>query len=128
MKINKDSWHYKVWASSFDQYDGAPENTDLCRYCHRIFWRLALGTFFAVGILFCLSMLGYTIFYKGLFQNTTPTLIIAAVIGVVVGAVYLYTRWLNGSKLQPEEPTTLVGKYLSASKQKVCPLVDFEDK
>lgn len=126
MQINKNSWHYKVWASTFDTYNPAPESTDLCRYCHRIFWRLALYMTLIAMTIFSVGMLAYGIFYKGLYQNTMATLILTAIIGVVVGSLYLYNRWLNGNKYATE-PKTLIGKYAHASKQKVCPLVQFKE-
>jgi hypothetical protein len=126
MQINKNSWHYKIWESTFDRYDPAPSGTDLCRYCHRVFWRLTLWAFLITVGLFAAGMICYGLLYKGLYQNTLFTLIALAVLGAIGGVVYLYIRWLNGGK-ELSEPTSLAGKYLVASKQKVCPMVDFKE-
>lgn len=125
MKLNKNSWHYKVWRDTFRSYDGAPDNTDLCRYCHRIFWRLLLWAFLLFGTLGCLVAL-IVLLIQGLIYHTAAVIIsIMIVVGFIITLAF-YDRWLNGKK-EPAEPRTLIGKYARASKQKVCPLVEFED-
>lgn len=125
MQINKNSWHYKLWAKTYD-YRDEPSSTDLCRYCHRVFWRLMVYLLLAVMSIYVIGMIGYFVFYQGLFHHTLLTLGIGAVIAVGITALVLYNRWLDGNKTKAE-PATLVGQYLSASKQKVCPLVEFKE-
>jgi hypothetical protein len=124
MKINKDSWHYKMWDDSFGRYDNKPSSTDLCRYCHRIFWQLVLRLFLALMICMMLWMLGWGFCYQGLILHTVPTLIISGVIVAIIAVVVLYARWLNRGRSY-HEPKTLVGKYARAAKQGVCPMVEF---
>lgn len=129
MKINKDSWHYKVWNSTFDstfdRYNITPTDTDLCRYCHRIFWRLVMYTFGSATLLSAIGILAWLVFYDGLFLHTGITLIAFATIGIAISSIVLYNRWLSGHHAY-QEPTTLLGKYMQANKQRVCPIVEFE--
>lgn len=131
MKLNRNSWHYKVWAKSFDSYTGPPASTDLCRYCHRIFWQLV-----SYAILACLALaavsgcvfLAYMLIWKALIPHFGTTLLVVGVIAAVIIAIGLYSRWLNGKRQYDQEPRTLVGQYLNAKKEKVCPLVEFDDE
>ncbi len=131
MKINKSAWHYKLWKKSFDGHtEYAPSETDLCRYCHRVFWQVlglaVLAALLIVTIGGGLFMLGLA-FYKGLWLNTGTSLLVLASIAAVIGVVYLYTRWLKGSP-KPKQDDSLVGNWMAARKENVCPLVDFEDE
>lgn len=86
-------------------------------------FRAFLGFMIAVlaaGILLIL----YTYVFIGLYQHTSPTLIGTAIAAVLVGAGYLYVRWLNSKKAS--EPKTLAGKWLESRKQRICPVVEFE--
>lgn len=130
MKLNRNSWHYKIWANSFDTWNPAPTSTDLCRYCHRIFWQL-----FGYALVGCVILLmaavvlfmGYLLIWKALIPHVGTTLLIGGGIVVAGVIVWLYCRWLNG-KRQNSQPKTLVGQYLQANKDKVCPLVEFDDE
>lgn len=126
MQLNKNSWHYKMWSRSFDRYEGVPANTDLCRYCHRIFWRLLVSGLLIGMILWLSGGLLWLVIYKGLILNTVTTLIVMAVIAVVVAAGIFYYNWLSGKSVL-KEPKTLVGKWAQATKQGVCPLVEFTE-
>lgn len=127
MKLNKNSWHYKMWANSFDSYDRAPLSTDLCRYCHKVFWQLFIRGLMVVMVGALLWMLGYGALYQGLFLHTKVALIIGGTIAAVLGAIILYARWLHGGR-RYSEPKTLVGKYARAAKQGICPMVDFTEE
>lgn len=130
MKINKDSWHYKVWRKSFQYKSNIPEETDLCRYCHKVFW--ALVGYAALVSLLCVSVGGlaavvfYVYGYKGLWLHTLPTVLGTLAVATVILAIVFYNRWLNRGRSY-SEPKTLVGQYARATKQRVCPLVEFED-
>jgi hypothetical protein len=129
MKLNKNSWHYKLWRKSFTFDERAPEETDLCRYCHKVFWQLvsyaALASMVVTLVIMCLWGL-YLFIVKGLGQHTLLTLEIVAGIAATVTALVLYVRWLTRGRSY-REPKTLVGKFAHASKQRVCPLVEFTD-
>lgn len=128
MKINKDSWHYKLWRKSFSFDERVPTDTDLCRYCHKVFWSLVqyaalvalliMTAGVAIGLLFLIG--------KGFWEH--PALACEITLGgaAVITAIVLYVRWLNRGRSY-SEPTTLVGQYARATKQRVCPLVEFTD-
>lgn len=130
MRLNRNSWHYKVWARSFDDWDNVPASTDLCRYCHRVFWQLV-----AYAIIGCLALIAagmcvwmvYLLIWKALIPHLGPALLFIGGVVVVIAAIAMYVRWLYG-KRPNKEPKTLAGHYLRASKDKVCPLVEFGDE
>lgn len=126
MKLNKDSWHYKLWCDTFDVYEPVPTSTDLCRYCHRIFWRGFLYIVMAIMVIAAFFVVGYAFIYKCLIQNTFITLTICGVLLGIVGIIVLYIMWLKRDRGY-RKPKTLVGKWVQARKQQVCPLVEFVD-
>lgn len=123
MKINKNSWHYRLYVKSFDSEGEALLGTDLCRYCHRVFWqvvaRVAMVSLIVLGTGLAIVGLGI-----GLYQHPIFFLAFFGVLAVIIGGIYLYTHWLNNRK-PSSEPKTLVGKWMRARKQNVCPLVEF---
>jgi len=125
MKINKDSWHYKLWRKSFNYSETIPTETDLCRYCHRVFWQVVgiAMIIFTIGVV--LALLGL-ILYKGFWLNTGTAFAVTGIAALVIGAIYLYNRWLNGSPKPKQEPT-LASSWMQARKENVCPLVEFEE-
>ncbi len=129
MKIDKSSWHYKLWRKSFEDKWRVPEETDLCRYCHRVFWQVLGIAALAGMVLVCigclLGLLGMFL-YKGLWQNTGVTLTVLAIGGAIIGLIVLYVKWLKGGP--KKQNTTLLGSWASARKQQVCPLVEFTDE
>ncbi len=131
MKINKSAWHYKLWKKSFNGYNEyAPSETDLCRYCHRVFWQVlglaVLAALLVVTIGGGLALLGIGL-YQGLWKHTGTSLLVLGAIAAAVGVVYLYQRWLCG-KPKPKQDDNLVGSWMAARKENVCPLIDFEDE
>lgn len=129
MKINKDSWHYKLWRKSFSFDERVPQETDLCRYCHKVFWALvgyaALASMvvaLGVMIIVILVMIG-----RGFWLHTGLAVEITLGVAAAVTAIVLYVRWLNRGRSY-SEPKTLVGQYAKATKQRVCPLVSFTDE
>lgn len=127
MTLNTNSWHYKLWCGSFSSYEHRPTSTDLCRYCHRVFWQLVAYGFMIGAIGLCVFALTYGLGYKLLWQHPVPTLIVGAIAGTIILLVVLYNRWLHGSPSYTQ-PKTLAGKYARAAKQGVCPLVTFSSE
>jgi hypothetical protein len=126
VKLNTNSWHYKMWAGSFSSYETKPYNTDLCRYCHRVFWQLVLRGMLGLMIAALVWMVCYGGLYQGLWLHTKVALIIGGTIVGVIGLIVLYTRWLHGGRGYQREPKTLVGKYARAAKRGVCPIIEFD--
>lgn len=130
MKIDKNTWHYKLWRKSFILSRDVPDETDLCRYCHKVFWQLmgiaAMAGMFVMAIGCVLGLVGIFL-YRGLWLNTEITLRVIGVIAPIVLLVYLYHRWLNGKRRPSSNNTGLVKSWMTARKQSVCPLVEFSD-
>lgn len=133
MKINKDSWHYKLWVKSFGyrpHYD-IPKDTDLCRYCHKVFWQLvsigmlaSMLLIFAGGILLLTALL----LYKGVWLNPMIALKVVGIGGAIIVPIVLYNRWLNSNrKTKAVKEQNLLVSWVAAKKENVCPLVEFTD-
>lgn len=112
MKIDTNTWHYKLWRKSFSFDEWVPTETDLCRYCHKVFWQLAS---YAALVAMILAFIGITIagvvlLGKAWWDHPLLATKIVAAIGGVILAIVLYGRWLNRGRSH-REPSTLVGKY-----------------
>jgi len=125
MKLNRNSWHYKMWENSFEDF--VPHTTDLCRYCHRIFWQLMFYVLMGLIALTMLYLACYCLIYRCLILHPLATLIFVGVVATLLAAITFYHRWLNRNRSY-QEPKTLVGKWMRARKEQVCPLVEFTDK
>lgn len=128
MKINKDSWHYKLWAKTFDRHE-IPEETDLCRYCHKVFWQcFAIACFVSMIIVAVVMALALLVMLgRAFWLHTGVALQVTVAIAAAITVLVLYVRWLTRSRYSRPEPKTLVGQYARATKQRVCPLVEFTD-
>lgn len=98
MKINKKSWHYAIWRSTYyiDIDDYPPNSTNLCQYVRRILmlpiWYLL--KFYVWLMLVCIDGITY-----------------------IINAV-------NGTSTR----NSFIKQWTSAKKQKACPLIEFTDK
>ncbi len=129
MKLNTKSWHYRMWAGSYDSYRDIPEQTDLCHYCHRVFWQLVLRAFLGFLIAWLVGLAGVVLYIytvQGLYHHTVGTLIGTAIAAALIVGVIFYNRWLNGKYATTTEAKTLAGKWLGARKERICPVVEFE--
>lgn len=126
MNLSKNSWHYRLWASTYDK-GGQPDSTDLCRYCHRVFWKLVLWAFLVCFIASAIAWACYLFLYQGLYLHTVSFLVAMAIVASILGTIVWYVNWLTRGRTQ-SEPRTLIGKFAAASKQKVCPLVKFSEE
>jgi hypothetical protein len=125
MILNKNSWHYGFWAQSY-QGQKRPESTNLCGYCQRVFWVWLVYAILVAGAL--VSVFGFIwiayrqplIFFMGISCVVGAAAFLAA---LIIGVEYLHRKWS-----QTSEPQTLVGKWLRAIHQGVCPTVDFTDE
>jgi hypothetical protein len=51
MKINKNSWHFRIYNWTYSAWDrGTPRKTNLCSYVQRILWIPPLTALFAVTL------------------------------------------------------------------------------
>ncbi len=124
MKIKKDSWHYqlqKITGITNPQY-----RTNLCMYIRGLLITMLLPPLVVLVpfVLFVLTMsFGYSI----------------VITGIGVGVVVLIIIDLFNEKIVPHLPSLpkrkqnklkepkLIIEYLKAKKQKICPLIEFEE-
>ena len=127
MTIDKQSWFYRAWASTYVDDRQPPQHTTLCR----MFWRAL------VSWALRLAVLGALLFFVGLFGLSvwrTPAagVYFVAILGVIAGtcgvvvAVGYVVDFLSGPRLDAVRNNIPVAVF-RAWKEKVCPLVTFTD-
>ena len=130
MIVNKSSLHYRFWERT---YAGAtpPTNTNLCRYVRRI---VLAGIFATALASYCAVLTGYVLYgvlYHGFYLHTKIAFIVLGILAALASmvAAIRYERKRRAERLAEEpkkrEPS-LLRQWLSAKKQKVCPLVEFK--
>lgn len=143
MIINKNSWHYKVLTRKFIILGIWEPSRSLCVY----FWQVVLKlTMCFLQVLLPLSpLVPITLFF---IEWSNPPIIISilTLLGLSVGivillfgtvralvflaelVVFLKRKYLGNSTatIKPKEPSILLN-YIKAKKEKVCPLLTFED-
>lgn len=120
MKISKSSLHYRLVNFVFDN-----PNRNLCVY----FWQVVWSSFFVPFMFICLicgilggllflSMPVWTMFY-GSFD-------VLAGMAAVLDVGLLLTFWyLYRKHKYPEKEPGVIGSYIRAKKEKICPTIDF---
>lgn len=132
LNISKSSWHYKMCAKFFTESD-IPDN--LCGY----FWKVVLALFLVFVIV--IAILLFVIIPVGTLLSTPFTGILGNEIfwgrvqQVGLGVIFLETLFagmvlviLGFDKIKNAGRKSLVGEYWEAKKDKVCPMIKFEDK
>lgn len=125
MKLKVNSWHYRMWEDSYGPHQRTPDTTDLCRYCHRVFWQLMARLVIAFILVALAGGVVFGLGYKCLYQHPLGTLEVLGIMTAIAAAIVFYTRWLDSKRAS--EPTSLLGKWMQARKQKVCPVVEFDE-
>ncbi len=115
MKLSRSSWHYRFLTFA-ERCDLSPRGvlpTDLCSY----FWTLV----FAAFMITVAGMLLAAVAVIALVGS--PLLLVAG------GCVYLWKRFGVRRNGEPNftRPPSLFGAWLRAKKDKVCPLIEWED-
>src|SRR5271156_5629635 len=123
MKINKGSWHYKLWAWTWDKLNdsNAPSHTNLCSY----FWRLILAPIALLlkWVLLPTVLVGGVAF--SLFVICRGTIHLLGWYSLLIFPLVAFIVSLF--KVGKTDTAQLVGAYVAAKKQGVCPLIEFED-
>lgn len=146
MKISKNSWHYKmVTDKSYGIYSGNVSNS-LCIY----FWQV-VSRFFIAGlvavvcslILWCMIVapllnlvLGFTtgVWWLGGTMINVFTFFGGIMWFAFLGISFTEIVWpklkakyfVKASERQPKP--SLIGSYIKAKKDKICPVIEFEDE
>jgi len=123
MKINKNSWHYKLYRLSYsfwnmEEYMPRYE-TNLCQYCRHtiisLFFATLVSGFLAMMACFCLATLGWGIWHYPMMAKVFGCIVLG--IAAIFGAVYYFTS----------DTSELVGEYIHAKTKGICPTIEFED-
>ncbi len=117
MKVKRNTWHYWFYKLACGHWP--PRRTNLCAY----FWKTVLGlgmTTLAITLAVAFMVLiGF-----GFYNHTAIAFMILGGIVGIVGFIFLCV-YLN-DVYQDSEPG-LVRLYVKAKKDKVCPLIEFEE-
>jgi hypothetical protein len=127
MKININSWHYKYyrWCERYaldnEMGDFCP---NLCSYVQTIFFGSIIS-----AMICCLlaALIGMMLFSIGKIEYILWTqyiniaLMIHFAIIAVIGLIFAYGRFSKS------DTTYVIRSYVSANKNKVCPLIEFVD-
>ena len=127
MKIDKKSWHYKIYKSTYFWFNEQkiPIETNLCQYVRRIIWGSVFTWLIVPAFLLAIIAVVITLIaniVNALYKDLHATFIIFgsifAVILCIVG--YLKIRYFWGSI---DEKNYLLIEYFKAKKLKICPLI-----
>ena len=152
MKINTNSWHWKVFLKwerrkrRTAYYYERPKTLDLCRYFRTVMIYAPLRWFFqregrvkpaavfmALGFLAYLSIVGVMLAREhGWAFSLIPFAGTLAFLGLLFGADFLLELYGNlrerrAAKGEGKREPSLVWEYVKARKRKVCPILEIED-
>lgn len=124
-KIKKDSWHYKLNANFMQ--DNSMErweyfHSDFCSYWRATIGRLILAAFMiVVGVLLGCAL--------GLAFYLDPVTSLSVVGGfiLVIGALTFFAWFSTRNHHKPSKPDSLFMQKYKAHKEKICPMVEYED-
>lgn len=120
MKIRKSAWHYRFYTFGFESYYEGRITANLCSY----FWRTVWGMFKTLIIFAILSgiVIGLgSIVYQFPFYSSSA---VVALVILIVGSHY---KWRIPRRDSAKREPGLLRSYLKAKKDKVCPLIEFEE-
>lgn len=127
MDVRTDSWHYRLFKMTYNR-GLPPSKLNLCRYFWKVVWG---GTIFALLVSLGGMVLGGVVSLVYLYPIKA-----LMVLGVVVGGAGLivflfwvgekFDQWYYSLDRLQKEPG-LIRSYLKAKKDKVCPLITFQD-
>lgn len=117
-KVNRKSWHYKV----YDFAREAPHTRNFCNYFWRVVYKLALAGLAAAMVLFLL--LSYVIAWINHPVHTA----IGTAIGVAIIGLFAYMVHRSEKKRKSgnDEPN-IVKQWVHTKKEKYCPAVEYVD-
>lgn len=129
MIINKNSWHYKFWSWTYtnrleEKYP--PSQTNLCSYVQRMIWIPLSYLMMALVVLAALLMIiGGAALLEYKAWSTHPYVSMGVHISLVVVFIVCFGSifW----RLKDNSTVIVVREYLSAKKQGICPVIEFND-
>lgn len=124
-KIKKNSWHYKLNANFMpDIYMERWEyyHSDFCSYWRATIGRLILAAFM-IGVVVLLGCMIGLAFY---LDPVTSLSVVGAAI-LVIGAVTFFAWFSTRNHHKPAKSDSLFMQKYKAHKEKICPMVEYED-
>lgn len=128
MKVNKNSWHYKILTERFCFMEGWYEcyiSGSLCLYFWQVMFRLFLGV--GLGLLVVSPLFSWTIILLGLDPSVlgaTGVLVLIMGLTATSAAIYIGMEFIVSKEKEPN----LVVEYIKSKKNKVCPIIEFVEK
>lgn len=150
MIIKKNSWHYRLNVSQNGSVKTESRNSLCAYFWYTVYslikvlraWLVLYFLFWAIGF----SVVSDTAYdpgkYWGLVAYPFVTLIFAVLPGVLIFYLVCGASWLGSKiktrlrklipskkkKIKVKKQKGLVGSYLEARKEKICPLIEFEEE
>lgn len=141
MKVSSDSWHYKILMTEHQQM--VRSGTSLCVY----FWMVVLASIIwtfaivaAIGIIAAIGVSVYMMFYVWYFMIAdlffgVQSFDIEAIELSIILHIFFFVGWIisvclrikNKIKNQERNQPNLVIEYARAKKNRICPLIEFEE-
>jgi hypothetical protein len=128
MKVSKKSWHYKwvdtVWVETYIPHTG----NNLCKYFWMLVWSITAPILIALFVCFILFGVGYTLFMDGIhwgFFNIGIALFMLSLFIIPIIAISAFRKYISNDTAI--HTPTLLSEFIRAKKDKVCPMIDFED-
>lgn len=131
MKVNRNSWHYRLWKFGRDSPRAKPR--DLCHY----FWHIALIKVLFPLTVIAFALLGVAYVCLTIWRNPFETAIVLVMTIVIVAFIAGVVIWFKRKEereveeklgLRPAKEPSVVRQYLAARKQKLCPLIEVVDE
>lgn len=143
--ISRKSWHFRLYRYYMKELknESVGRTVCLCPYMRSLLIWLPLRFFFmrlmfpiTITVLSCIGLAGVVgeLGWLGFFKVLGAVLAgLAVILGAILLGVWLYTRYQMYTAVRdafpgaPKEPTTLVGQWLKANHEKICPCFEITD-
>lgn len=124
-KIKKNSWHYKLNANFMqDNFMGRWEyyHSDFCSYWRATIARLLMVAFLIAVVIFFLFLIALAF-----YLDPVTSLSVVGTAILVIGAAVFFAWFSTRNYRKPAKPDSLFMQKYKAHKEKICPMVEYED-
>ena len=130
-KINRNSWHYKLNKTFFNNYEYSmeynwePRHNNFCAYWRATMFRVLFAAILTAILGSILTMLGVGVYNDPL----GAVIVIGSVLGLIATmAVIAFTLqfFSNRKKAKADLPDSLFMQKYKAHKSKICPMVEYD--
>lgn len=130
-KINRNSWHYKLNKTFFNNYEYSmeynwePRHNNFCAYWRATMFRVLFATTLTVILGTILTMMGVGVYNDPL----SAVIIVGSVLGLIatmVGIAFTLQFFSNRKKSKADLPDSLFMQKYKAHKSKICPMVEYD--